>query len=316
MVDTAVDVPIVSDDSKSTDVIIDDKGGKTETKIVTADEGIEDLKAQVARSQADSARRLQEAERRIAEAFKEATAAKQETATVKRDQVGTIIEKLAADKDAARRDLIAAKEAGDFAKEADALDRLSMANTRIVEAEKGKMALEEEASRPQGRQIAQEDPVSDPVEAVARSMGTQRSANWVRQHPEQVINGRISDAALEGHNQAVGLGYAPDSDTYFQHIETVIGAARRPEPRQDRQQAQQGRDMNRAPTSAPVNRDVMQAPGAQRPGSIRLEAHEVQTAIDTYSPLYPKESRDQLLKRYAQDKMALMDEGKISRRAS
>lgn len=312
MADAAVEVPIQVEE-KSVDVVVDDKGAKIDPlKIVSAEEGIEDLKAQVEKAKKDSAERLAAKDRQIQEAFQRASAAERETVTVKRDAVGTILEKLGADKDAARRDLIAAHEAGDFIKVADAQDRLSMANARIVEAEKGKMVLDDEAKNPQGRQI--QDSASDPVEVVARTMQSRRSADWIRQHPEVVVNGAVAPAAMSAHFSVIDKGLAPDSDAYFEHLEGAING-RRAEPRQQERQPS-GRDMNRSPTSAPVNRDVVQAPGAQRPGSIRLEPHEVQTAVDTYAPLYPKESRDQLLKRYAQDKMALIDEGKISRRAS
>ncbi len=314
MAEAAIEVPVQTEE-KSVDVVVDDKTPKAEIgKIVSADEGIEDLKAQVEKAKKDSATRLAEKDRQIQEAFQRATAAERETVTVKRDAVGTILEKLGADKDAARRDLIAAHEAGDFAKVADAQDRLSMANARIVEAEKGKMVLEDEVKNPQGRQIAQQDAISDPVEAVARTMQSRRSADWIRQHPEAVVNGAVAPAAMSAHFSALDKGLAPDSDAYFEHLEGAIGGRRSESRQQERQQT--GRDMNRSPTSAPVNRDIVQAPGATRPGSIRLEPHEVQTALDTYAPLYPKESRDQLLKRYAQDKMQLIDEGKISRRAS
>jgi hypothetical protein len=313
MVEAAVEIPVQTEETKGVDVVVDDKTPKAEIgKIVSADEGIEDLKAQVEKAKKDSATRLAEKDRQIQEAFQRATAAERETVTVKRDAVGTILEKLGADKDAARRDLIAAHEAGDFAKVADAQDRLSMVNARIVEAEKGKMVLEDEVKNPQGRQV--QDSVSDPVEVVARTMQSRRSADWIRQHPEAVVNGAVAPAAMSAHFSALDKGLEPDSDAYFEHLEGAIGGRRSESRQQERQQT--GRDMNRSPTSAPVNRDVVQAPGATRPGSIRLEPHEVQTALDTYAPLYPKESRDQLLKRYAQDKMQLIDEGKISRRAS
>lgn len=316
MSDAAVDVPVATEVEKPVEVAIDDKA-KPETKIVSADEGIDDLKAQVERAKRESAERLAAKDREIQAAYSKANEAQREVVTVKRDQVGTIIEKLNADKDAARRDLIAAKEAGDPAKEVDALDRLTMANQRLIEAEKGKLALEHEAAQPQhGRQVEQRQ--VDPVEAFARTMSP-RSAAWIRQHPEVIVRGAngydISPKAMAAHWAALDEGLEPDSDAYFERLDGAV-SSRRSEPRQDRQQASQGRDMSRAPTSAPVNRDVMQAPGAQRPGSIRLEPHEVQVAMETFGPLYPNESRDQILKRYAQNKMALIDEGKIARRAS
>lgn len=313
MVDTAVDVPIVNDKSKAVEVTID-KGGddKGASKIVTAEEGIESLKSQVEKAKRDSAERLAAKDRIIADAFKQANEAQREVVTVKRDQVGTILEKLTSDKDAARRDLIAAHEAGDFAKVADAQDRLSMANARIVEAEKGKMALEEEVRNPP-RQTAPRAS-GNTVEDVAQTFSP-AAANWIRQHPEHVVNGGVSDEAIAAHNFAVARGCAPDSPAYFDAINNALGS--QPRQEQPRQETQlQGRDMSRAPTSAPVGRDVAQVPGATRPGFMRLSQSEAQSALDTFGPLYPKATKDELYQMYAKEKTILIDEGKIARRAS
>lgn len=315
MADEAVEIPIEPVDDK-VEVKIDDKPvetrAETKTPVVTAEEGIESLKAQVEKAKRESAERLALADRKIAEAHRQAQEAQREVVTTKRDQVGTIIDKLTMEKDTARRDYRAAMEAGDFDKAAEAQERIATAAARIVKAEEGKFALEEEAKKPVVVQSA-----DDPVERLARSMSSARSANWIRQHPEVVVNGSLSPAAMSAHYDALAQGHAADSDAYFQHIEgRLSGGGPRPQPRQERTETTTGRDMNRAPVSAPVGRDIVQAPGASRPNSLRLEPHEVQTALDTYSPLYPKESREQLLQRYAKDKLALMDEGKITRRAS
>ena len=135
MSDSEVEIPVAVETEKPVEVVIDDKA-RTEapktTAIVTEDEGIKSLQAEAEKSRRESAERLREADRRIAEAHRIAVEAQQETAAVKKDHVGTIIENLTAQKEAARRDLIAAHEAGDFAKVADAQDRISLANARIV----------------------------------------------------------------------------------------------------------------------------------------------------------------------------------------
>ena len=351
MAETAVDIPIVREEPTGVEVVIDEKAAAAPvvqptavaepvvapvvaaapvTRVVTADEGIDSLKEQAERARRESAERLAAADRKIAEAYKVAADAQRETATVKLDQVGLIIEGLTRDKESARRDYRTAMEAGDFDKAADAQDRIATAAARIVKAEEGKLALADDVKNPptrhpvQTRQMSGLDP-NDPVEIVAQQMGSPRSANWIRSHPEMVKNdGTVSPLAMAGHSMAMFNGHIPDSDGYFSFIEQFVrNGGKQDAPRQDRQEPvtpppaprQEGRNMN-ASTSAPVGRDTVQAPGAERPGVIRLEAHEVQTALDTFQPLYPKESRDQILKRYAMNKAQLMDEGKIGRRAS
>jgi hypothetical protein len=322
MADAAVEVPVVVDEP-TVEVKVDDKP-KPETKappekIVTADEGVESLKAQVEKARRDSAERLAYKDRQIAEAVKAAQDAEKRVISTQQDQIGTIIDKLTSDKDMARRDYRAAIEAGEFDKAAEAQERMVMVAARIVKAEEGKFQLEQEAKNPPRQIVAPQ--ADDVVEKLARST-SKKSGEWIRNHPQVVQeDGSLTPKALSAHYSALDRGYAIDSDAYFDHIESEIGggsrrAAETQPIRQDSREPMEGRDTNRAPASAPVSRDVAQSPGAQRPSSIRLEPQEVQTAIDTYAPLYPKESRDQLLQRYAKDKLQLIDEGKITRRAS
>ena len=280
--------------AQATEVVIDKaKADKPAQKVITADEGVEDLKAQVAKAKQESERRLGEATRQIEEARRRAVAAEQETAQVRTGAVSTVIDNITMAKDTAKRDYRAAMEAGDYEKAADAQDRLSLANARLVEAEKGKLELEAQAKNPP-RQHAQ-PVVQDNVERLARSMQSERSANWVRSHPEHVQNGELAPAVMSAHYNAVANGIAPDTDDYFDFIDRSVGSPRREVPRQEERQ--------RAPVAAPVGRDVSQAPGAVRPGVIKLTASEVSTA----------KALDMTLEDYARHKKQLMDEGKIGR---
>ena len=281
--------------SETTEVVVDTKkAAKSEQKIITADEGVDDLKAQVERAKADSQRRLQEADRQIAAARQRALDAENEVAVVKTDAVSTVIGSLMKDQEAARRDYKAAMEAGDYDKAADAQVRISTSAAELVEAKRGKMELEAQAKAPK-REAAQ--PVfQDGVEIVARGMGSQRSAEWVRRHPEHVVNGALSPKVLSAHYSAVDNGHTPDSDDYFAYIDRSLGGRAAP--------VQQ--ETPRAPTAAPVARDVAQSPGAQRPGTVRLTSSEVATA----------KALDMSLEDYARHKRALQEEGKIGRVAS
>ena len=317
MAEASVEVPIVAEKSGVVEVAVEKstaEGATTKAApIIPAEEGIKSLQAQIDQAKRESAERLASKDRVIAEAFKRAQEAEHEAATVKLDQVGTILDSLTKDKDAARRDYKLAMEAGDFEKAGEAQERMALTAARIIEAEKGKMVLAEEAKNPPRQTQVQP---SDPVELVARTMDSQKAADWVRAHPEQVISGpdgaQLSPRALSAHYAAIAAGHRGGTDAYFEFLNAQFNP---PAPKIEVAQETQGRDMNRAPISAPVARDAPQTPGATRPSSIRLEPSEVQIALDTFGPLYPKESRDQLLQRYAKEKMALIDEGKIARRA-
>ena len=131
---------------------------------------------------------------------------------------------------------------------------------------------------------------------VARSMGSQRSADWVRRHPEHIVGNALSPAVLSAHYSAIANGIEPDTDTYFNYVDRSLGS-KRAAP------VQEEREAVRAPTAAPVARDVAQSPGAPRPGTVRLTASEVATA----------RALDMTLEAYARHKQDLMAEGKIGR---
>jgi len=300
MADLPVEIEVKKEPAPATtDVVIDKVATrKSEPKIVTADEGVEELKAQVERARAESQRRLQEADRRIAEAQRRAVEAERETATVKTGAVSTVIDSLAKDKDAARRDYKTAMEAGDYEKAAEAQDRMSLANARLVEAERGKVELEAQAKNPsQGRQIV--EPVNDPLEDMVRAIGPNtRSGQWLRAHPDYARDAAKNDAMTRAHFAAMGEGISVESDDYFRFVEKRLGIGGRDQ--------QQDLEYARSPTAAPVSRDVAQSPGVQRPGTVRLTASEVSTA----------KALDMTLEDYARYKKQLTDEGKIGRMAS
>jgi hypothetical protein len=294
-------------------------------KVVTADEGIESLKDQIARAKAESQQRLSEKDRRIQEAFEnarraelEAVEAKKEVLTVKQSAVLTALDSLKRDKDDAKRKYKLAMEAGEFDKAADAQDEISLANARIVETEKGKLELEERAKAPPAVTQRRAEPLAndDPAERFAASIegNSPRSAQWVREHPEFARDQDKTKSMERAHYSALAEGFAPESTPYFDHINQKLGITKAPIVAQAA--VDPPRETARAPASAPVSRDIAQSPSAQRPGSIHLTAEEVRTAIDTYSPLYPKATRQELLQKYATDKVALMKEGKIGRVAS
>lgn len=326
-IEIVIDKPGEAATAKSPEPVIAQAPAVVEPqKIVTADEGIESLREQVAKAKEDSARRLSEKDRRIQEAFQNAQRAEQDAAdarkevlTVKQGAVLTVLDSLKRDKDDAKREYKTAMEAGEFDKAADAQDKISLANARIVEAEKGKLELDERAKAPAVVTQRRPEPLAsdDPAERYAASIEKDypRSAEWVRQHPEYARDEGKTQTMTRAHYSALGEGLVPDTPSYFEHINQKLGLSR-VAPAPVAGDPPPAREVARAPASAPVSRDVAQSPGATRPNSVHLTAEEVRTAYDTYSPLYPKATKQELLQKYAEDKVALIREGKIGRVAS
>lgn len=311
MADTEAE--IVLDEPEVKIEVADDKQKPQETKtaVTTADEGVEDLKLQVAKAREESARRLGEANRQIEAARRDALEAQKEVHTVRKDAVSTVIDSLTKDRDGAKRDWQLAMEAGDHAKAADAQVRISDASARIVEAERGKLELE---AQPRPRQETQQvRQLADPVDEWARAAeqgGSHRSAEWIRRHPDFFRDEAGQKAVTRAHNAALGEDIQPDTDRYFAFVEDRLGLNGRQEQREEKRE----RETSRTPTAAPVSRSQTQSPGAQRPGTIRLSAKDVTLAMETIGPLYPNESRDQILRRYANQKEAAVADGQITRR--
>lgn len=286
--------------------IVLDKGGAA-GKIVPPEEGLQSLKDQVAKAREDSARRLAEKDRVIAEAAARAVAAEREVIVTRKSSIEVTIERLSSEKDSAKRDWIAAQEAGDWVKAADAQDRLSTANARIVAAEQGRQVLEEEIKAPPKQQ-----PIYvDQVEQVARNLQP-KSAAWVRTHPEYVTDAALNKKMIAAHNHALGEELTPESDEYFAHINERLGFTQPPQRQDVRARQSDDAGSNRAPVSAPVGRNVSQTPRRDAGvGTVRLEPYEIASALETIGPLYPKASRQEILRMYAENKLALQSEGKI-----
>src|SRR5271156_4237930 len=240
-------------------------------KIVTADEGIESLKDQVARAQAESQRRLNESQRKIQEAFENtrraeerAANAEKEVTSVKQGAVLTVLDSLKRDKEDARRKYALAADGGDHAKMAEAVDELSLANTRIIEAEKGKLELEERAKAPPVVATARRvEPLADDdrAEQFAASIESHspRSAQWVREHPEYARDQTKNDDMTAAHYAALGKRLKPETPAYFEFINRELGITKAPAQVIETPPA---REQARAPASAPVSRDVAQSPSA------------------------------------------------------
>jgi hypothetical protein len=299
-VEVEVEAPEVGEVASSAPPV--EKVTKT-APVIPAEAGVEELKKQVESVRAEAAARIAERDRMVREASDRAQSAERQAVESRKGAVDGVITSLAKDREQAKRDIIAGHEAGDFAKVADAHDRLAAAHAKIAAAEQGKLALQEQADNPP-------PPVYvDNVEKIARNLAP-RSAAWLRAHREYAEPGENNDRMLRAHYSAIGEGLAPETDDYFAHIERRLGLR----DQQIEQPVVQDKPNGavRAPVSAPVTRRAIRdnGAGAEAPGTVRLSAEERAIAIAMNTD--PKRSEQEILRAYAKNKLALIAEGKMA----
>ena len=97
---------------------------------------------------------------------------------------------------------------------------------KLLQLRNGKAAMEA-APKPEAPRPIQ----TDPVEALANQL-TPRSAAWVRAHPECARDPKLYSKMIAAHNLAMADGIQPDSDEYFQSVESVV-FKKAPAPKED-----------------------------------------------------------------------------------
>lgn len=257
-------------------------------KVVTAEEGIEELRRKLAEaetSRIEADRRAREAETRAVKATADVedanlTLVKNAIETVKRDQS---IQKQA---------YKAALASGDYDAAADAQELMASSAARLLHLENGKTAMETAPKKPQ---------VADnPVERLASQLSP-RSADWVRRNPQYATDPRLLRKMEAAHNLAVADGIAPDTDAYFESVETTL-RMRKPavaEPVEVMSEAAAPVRARSSPVAAPVSRDTM---NGTRPTVVRLSAQEREMA--EMMGMKPED--------YARNKQMLIREGRLN----
>lgn len=237
------------EEGKSELVVVADDDGETIPEVANgaAEESIESLRAQ-----------LEEANNRIANEAAAREKAELE-ARKKNDQVidsnlqviETAIGRAATDKKALLSEIATAKEAGDYAAEAEAIDKLQTINIQIARLNEGKNELERRNKE------AEEFNSLSPIEQYVRDM-PDASANWVREHSEYVLDPVKRPELEAAHYRALGARIPPGTPQYFEYIERELGLAedggdepRTPAPRQTPR-----------PPAAPVGRSRTGGAGA------------------------------------------------------
>lgn len=252
--------------------------------VKVGDDAVKDLAAQYKELEAKSAEQTaarEAAEQREAAAQREAAQARQEAATARTaatasnlDTVTTALAAAQTAAEAAKRDMRAAKEAGDLDAEMDAQDRLTTARIDVRTYDEAKANLEARAKAAPTRP-------ADPVEAYIQGRSEQ-TATWLRAHRDYVTDQRKNQKLTAAHHDAVAEGLSPDTPDYFTHVEKFIGI-RKAEPAKEVTEGDNvqrpGAAKRSGPVVAPVNGSARTG-GAVGGQEVRLSANEAERAVD------------------------------------
>ena len=144
-------------------------------------------------------------------AIAEIAAMKNEALELRRHTVGSAIQTIETKTELTQRAIKEAYEYGDTEKMAQHQRELN-----ALDAQRSN--LQSAAAQ---RQHARPVP-ADPIKAYAAGR-TERSASWIRAHPDFVLDGRKQSKLTAAHHDAIGDGLVPDTDAYEAHVEKYIG---------------------------------------------------------------------------------------------
>lgn len=156
----------------------------------------------------------------------------------------------------------AALEKGDYAAAGKIQRQMSKLETRLEFVNKAKLELEDKLEQhKQSLTPPERQEYVSPQEQVEQYIKTlsPTAQNWIRQHPEVVLDPNIRNNLVRAHEEAVqSYRYAPDTPEYYAHIEAKMGygGAQMEEPRAQTV-PQVPRQQQRQPmASAPVTRSA------------------------------------------------------------
>lgn len=323
---------IINDD----DVIVDVEGEET---AATEPDPAEELRAQFREKEAEAQRERsarEQAQREAAQHRQEAESARAEAQTYRNasfeSDYGNVlagIEAAKASGEAAKRDIRAARDAGDYDKEMEAQERLADARAQKIRLDEAKADLDVRKTRrehePERREQPQQTQTqSDPVEAFI-SLRTAPTQKWLREHRDYLTDSTKNHKLTAAHYSALGDGLAPDTEQYFEHVETTLGLREgKPKPNGKGEERQRSGNGQFRRGSAPPVAPVAQSGGGTSGGGteVRLSAKEATAATDgTLTWNYDDPSGKKKFKKgdpigvaeYARRKLAMQRDGRYDK---
>lgn len=204
-------------DEKDEDKLVNgaDTEGADASNEVSADEGIEALKKQIASQQEALAR--SEASNRELRA--RATGAEAEVQDSGLQIIKSAIETVKRDASILRGNYAEALRSQNYEEAAEIQEKISLNSARYLHLDNGRVALEEKLRNPPREEVRLPN---DPVERLAVQLSP-TSSNWVRRHPQFATNPKLYKSMIRAHEDAVDDGYIADTREYFDFIESKLG---------------------------------------------------------------------------------------------
>jgi len=273
-------------------------GKEVQDDEVSPDQGIKELRARLEQEQIARA----DAEKRAREMQNNANRANMEVQDTNLQLIQSAMENVKRNSDLLKQHYAAALQAGAFDKAAEIQEHMAINSAKFLQLENGRSALQ---ARLESQQNQPEPMPADPVEQVASQLSP-RSAAWVRNHPQCITDKRLYQKMVGAHNIAVADGYSPDTDEYFDFIESQMGfrrgAGRSTEVEVDEPMSAASAPAQKrgAPPPAPSSRAASGNNGSKN--VVRLSSEEREMA--QMMGMTPEE--------YGRNKLALKREGKLN----
>lgn len=202
-------------------------------------------KRQLADSQAKEAEALRLANQRGVE-LRQAHGERQQA---QYDAILNAISAAQSEADTAQNDLAVAMSEQDYVKAAEAQRRLSVATSRLVQLDDGKVAFESHMEAVKNEPPPREPRAVDPIDANPNLSSAQKS--WFKQHREVQSNQAQMARLGAAHWDALEAGHPQDSENYFKFLDERLGFSKKQDPAPAPQPQRKS-----VPMSAPVSRDT------------------------------------------------------------
>lgn len=273
-VEVVLEEPNKGDDEAPKVEISDDPPVKAEKKReIAPEEGINELKKSLEREK----KAREDAEKRAKEAYVQAQKANVDKHDSDYQLIVNAIETVKERNEALKTAYADAMSAGDYNRAAEVQNAMTTNAHQLEKLKDGKKAMKKQMKDAENAIPSHHvsPPSADIVDQLASNV-TPRSAEWLRGSRDFIKSERDVRKMYRAHEDAVDDGIQPDTDEYFQFIESRMGINRQDaieSPMSEASAPAQKRSVS--PPAAPVSRG-----SGNRPNVMRLTRAEADTARD------------------------------------
>jgi hypothetical protein len=332
--------------SDELEIIIDDAPGASDggtPAVVVSDnpeDGIAELKRQLAERDEqikavtetaernriiaqDAERRRQQAERVAVDSIGKASTANKEAETRQLESISNGISATTGQLANLKAAYVRAQTDGDFDKAGDIQIEMGKLSADLRNLEAGKAQLEgrrtEEKAEAPPQQQAQETqdqfnsrPWTEAESQFVMNNQAAATADWMRRHPQYFSDPSFRKLVQNAHEVAVGRKILPNTDAYFEMVETISGLRTAPEKVQEQSVSTAAKATERSgpAPAAPVSRTVPSSDGSSSgKQTVRLTPAQIEFARINFPREKPTDPAPEV--RYAKHLIALEKEGRL-----